>query len=149
MPNLVSITRSSLQILGKTQTWVFPNSRFLVNPEIVIIVIIMNQCYNYVIINENCHNSRTSDDNDMKLGPVSKLDRRNKTTSKKFDVDVISENYDVIVIFWILGQFGAIRRPDSGHRVCKSYVFSNRNLLSYKNSKQNLKISNTALTLLL
>ena len=69
----------------------------------------------------------------MKLRPITKLDKRNKTTSKKFDVDVMSENYDVIVIFRTFGQFGAIRRPDSGHRVCKSYVFSNRNLLSYKN----------------
>ena len=52
----------------------------------------------------------------MKLGPVTKLDKRNKTTSKKFDVDVMSENYDVIVIFRIFVQFGAVRRPDSGHR---------------------------------
>ena len=37
----------------------------------------------------------------MKLGPVTKLDKRNKKTSKKFDVDVTSENYDVIVIFRI------------------------------------------------
>ena len=55
----------------------------------------------------------------MKLGPVTKLDRRNKTTSKRFDVDVMSENCDVIVIFWIFGQFGAIRRPDFGYRACK------------------------------
>ena len=40
----------------------------------------------------------------MKLGPVTKLDKRNNT-SKKLDVDVMSENYDVIVIFHILGQF--------------------------------------------
>ena len=45
----------------------------------------------------------------MKLGPVTKLDKRNKTTSKKFDDDVMSENCDVIVIFSIYGQFGAIR----------------------------------------
>ena len=32
MPNFVSITRPSLQILGKTQTLVFPISEFLVNP---------------------------------------------------------------------------------------------------------------------
>ena len=31
----------------------------------------------------------------MKLGPVTKLDKRNKTMSKKFDV-VMSENCDVI-----------------------------------------------------
>ena len=29
VPNLVSLTRASLQILGKTQTWVFPISGFL------------------------------------------------------------------------------------------------------------------------
>ena len=49
----------------------------------------------------------------MKLGPVTKLDKRNKTRSKKFDIDLMSGNYDVIVIFWIFGQFGAVRRPDS------------------------------------
>ena len=68
----------------------------------------------------------------MKLGPVTKLDKRNKTTSKKFDDDVMSENCDVIVIFPIYGQFGAIRKPDSGRIVCKTYIFINSNLLSYK-----------------
>ena len=48
---------------------------------------------------ENCPNSRTSNDIDMKLGPVTKLDKRNKVTLKKFDDDVISANSDVIVIF--------------------------------------------------
>ena len=69
----------------------------------------------------------------MKLGPVIKLDKRNKAMSKKFDDDVMSENFDVIVIFSIYCQFGAIQKPDSGRRVCKRYVFKNRNLLSYKN----------------
>ena len=55
----------------------------------------------------------------MKLGPVTKLDKRNKTASKKFDVDVMSENCDVIIVFEIFGQFGAVRRPDSGHRLQK------------------------------
>ena len=50
----------------------------------------------------------------MKLGPVTKLDKINKTTSKKFDDDVISKNCDVIVIIRIFGQFGAVRTPDSG-----------------------------------
>ena len=59
------------------------------------------------------------------------------------------ENCDVIVILRIFRLFGAVRKPDSGHRVCKTLVFSNSNLLSYKNWKQNIKISNTALTLLL
>ena len=69
----------------------------------------------------------------MKLGPVTKLGRRNKATSKKVDVDVMPENCDVIVIFQFFGQFGAVQRPDSGHRVCRNYVFSNSNLSSYKN----------------
>ena len=69
----------------------------------------------------------------MKLGPVTKLDKRNKTTSKKIDVDVMSENCDVIVIFRISGQSGAVWRPDSGYRFCKSYAFSKSNLSSYKN----------------
>ena len=32
----------------------------------------------------------------MKLGPVTKIDKRNKTTSNNFDVDVMAENYDVM-----------------------------------------------------
>ena len=35
----------------------------------------------------------------MKLGPVTKLDKGNKTTSKKFDDGVMSKNYDVVAIF--------------------------------------------------
>ena len=35
------------------------------------------------LIKGNCHNSRTSDGIDMKLGPVTKLDKRNKTILKK------------------------------------------------------------------
>ena len=72
------------------------------------------------LIKENFHNSRTSDDVDMKLGPVTKLHKRSKTTSKKCDYDVMSENCDVIVIFRIYGQFGAMRKPDSRHIVCKT-----------------------------
>ena len=65
------------------------------------------------LIKENCHNSRTSDDIGMKLGPVTKLDKRNKTTSKSFYDDVMSTNCEVIVIFPIYGQFGAIQNPGS------------------------------------
>ena len=36
-------------------------------------------------------------DIDMKLGAVTKLDKRNKTASKKFDDDIMLENFDVIV----------------------------------------------------
>ena len=71
----------------------------------------------------------------MKIGPVTKLDKRNKTTSKKPDDDVMSENCDVIDIFRIFGQFRAVRRPDSRHKVCKSYFSINSNLLSWKKRK--------------
>ena len=69
----------------------------------------------------------------MKLGPVTKLDKRNKAMSKKNDDDAISENCDAIVIFQIYGRFGAIQKPDSGSIVCKIYIFINSNLLSYQN----------------
>ena len=73
----------------------------------------------------------------MKVGPVTKLDKKNTATSKKLDDDAMSANCDVMVIFPIYDQFGAIRKPDSGRIVCKTYIFSNSNLLSYKNWKQN------------
>ena len=47
----------------------------------------------------------------------------------------MSENCDVIVIFPIYGQFGAIRKPDSVRIVWKTYI--NSNLLSNKIWKQN------------
>ena len=53
----------------KTQMGVFPISEFLVK--------------------ENYHNSRTSKDIDMKLGTVTKLELRNKVTSKKVDYGVM------------------------------------------------------------
>ena len=65
------------------------------------------------IIKENYHKSRTSGDIDMKLGPETKLVKGNKTTSKKIHNDVMSANCDVIVIFPIYDQFGAIQKPDS------------------------------------
>ena len=66
MPNLVSLTCSCLKILGKTQMGLFSVSGF-----------------GQSLRKENCQNSRTNNDIDMKLGPVTKLDKRNKATSKK------------------------------------------------------------------
>ena len=66
----------------------------------------------------------------MKLGPVTKLDKRHKSNSKKFEHAVIPANCDVIVIFRIYGQFGAIRKPDSGCKAAKFYIFFNSYLLS-------------------
>ena len=69
----------------------------------------------------------------MKLGPVTKPDKGNTTTSKKLVDDVITANCGAIVIFPIYDQFGAIQKPDSGGMVCKTYFFINSNLLCYKN----------------
>ena len=69
------------------------------------------------LIKENCHNSRTSDDIEMKLGLVNKLDKASKATLKKIDVNVMSENCDVIVIFWIFGQFEAVQ-TESLQKLC-------------------------------
>ena len=65
----------------------------------------------------------------MKLGSVNKPDKRNKTTSKKIDGDVILEYSDVIAIFPIYVQFGAIRKTDSGY---KTSIFINSNISSHK-----------------
>ena len=79
----------------------------------------------------------------MKLKPVTKIDKRNKLTSKKIGDDVMMAHCDVIVddvmlarcdvifIFPIYGQLRAIRKPDSGLRVCKTYIFVNDKLLSF------------------
>ena len=61
------------------------------------------------LIEKNCNNSKISDDFHMKLGLVIKLDNRNKTASNKFEDEVMSANFEVIVFFPIYGKFGAIR----------------------------------------
>ena len=66
----------------------------------------------------------------MKSGPVTKLGKRNTVRSNK--VDEFLESCDVIVIFAIYSQFGAIWKPDPGRINFKTYVFNNSNLLSCK-----------------
>ena len=122
MINLVFLTNPCLQNLGKTQTWVFPVSGFLISSLTV-----------------NSHNSRTSNDIDIKLEPVTKLDKRSTTTSKKLYDSVMLGNCDVIVIFQIYDQFGAIRTKESGRFVCNTYIFIISNLISYKNENRTKK----------
>ena len=78
MLNLVSLTRPTLQISGKTQT-----SNFWISGQSLIKV--------------NFHNFSASDDIEMKLGAVTKLDRRNMP--KNFSKNVMSTNDDVILFF--------------------------------------------------
>ena len=61
-----------------------------------------------------------------------------KTTSEKNDDDVMWENCHIIAIFSIYGQFGAIRKPDFGRIVCKTYIFINTNLIKTENRSKNL-----------
>ena len=51
----------------------------------------------------------------MKPGPVTKLDKRNKITSKQFDDDIISANCDTTVIFQFMAnlELSGSRIPDA------------------------------------
>ena len=69
----------------------------------------------------------------MKLGPVTKLDKKNKTMSKNLTLTLCQKIMTSFVIFPIYGQFGAMRKPDSRRTVFKTYIFINSNFLSYKN----------------
>ena len=86
----------------------------------------------------------------MKLGPVTKTDKKNKAMSEKFDEDVRLANCDVIVIFSICGQSGAIWKPDSGRIVSKTCIFINSNyfiLQKLKTELKNLKHSSITIAL--
>ena len=74
---------------------------------------------------------------------------RKRQKKKKIHDDILSANFDAIVILWIYTQFGPMLKLDFGRMVCKTNVFININFLSYKNCKQNSNISNTVLILLL
>ena len=66
----------------------------------------------------------------MKRKLVTKLGKRNKTMSQKL---IMMPCQQIIAIFPIYNQFGAIWTSDSGRIVCKTYIYTNNNLLSYKN----------------
>ena len=132
MPQLVSLTCSSLQISDKTQTRGFPISSFPVT----------------LIINRSCRKSTTSDDTDMKLGPVTKIEKRNTATSKELTVTSCRQIMTPASLVLIHGWFGTLGNLDYGGIDYNSYIFINSSLLYYKNQKRNLKISNTALILL-
>ena len=80
----------------------------------------------------------------MNLGPVSEFYKSNKTKSKKFDDDVMSENCDFIFICWIFNQFGAIRKQDSGPIV--KFMFSLRITIYLTKTENRTKKSLTQLT---
>ena len=83
----------------------------------------------------------------MKLGPVTKLDKKNMATSHIY-ITVRLRRQDVIIIFLIYGQFEAIQKLDYGRMVCKTYIFI---IITFFLTKTVIrtKKSNTALILLL
>ena len=87
MPNLVYLTCPSCQVLDKTQT-----GRVIYNFRIS----------SQSLIKPSCHNSRTSDDIDRKIGPVTKLEQRDKATQKKLVMASV-RNCEVVVIFVVYG----------------------------------------------
>ena len=58
------------------------------------------------------HIDRISDDIDMKPGPLIKIDKKSKTTSKKFGDEAMSKHFDGIAIFPVYSQFEAIWKPE-------------------------------------
>ena len=66
MTNVVAITCLNLQVFEKNSDKGIPISEFLVK----------------FFLNKNCQNSRASNDVDMKLGPVNKLNKRKTATLK-------------------------------------------------------------------
>ena len=90
---------------------------------------------------ENCHNSRTSDDIDIKLGPVNNFGKRNKTSKKC----TMTSYRQIVAWFPIYGKMKAsFRKPVSGRIVFKTYILSNTNFVS-QNVKIELKNFYTAL----
>ena len=72
----------------------------------------------------------------MKLGPVTKLDKRNKKHhTKKIDNDTMPEICDAIVVF----------PEQSGCIVCKTYIFINSNLFYLTKTENKTKKSLTKL----
>ena len=53
----------------------------------------------------------TSDDIDIKLEPVTKLDRRNKTTSKEFDDDVFQQIVTSLPFFQFMANLEQSKSP--------------------------------------
>ena len=79
------------------------------------------------LIKEDCHNSRTSNDICVKLQSLTERDKRNTTTSKKLDDNVISANYEV-----------RFRKPDSRRSVCKSTFSLTKHLQKLKTELKKL-----------
>ena len=99
--NLVFLPCLSLHILDKTQKVMFPIYGFLVKS----------------LITKNYHNSRTSNDINMKLESLTKIDNRRQ----EIDQRVMPATYKWIFVFLIYGQF--LEQPGSSILDAWSIVF--------------------------
>ena len=113
------------------------------------------------LIKGNYHNSRASDDIDMKLGSVTKLDNRNKTTPGHIGTSGHIWRWGHIRKFWRHYYFSNLRlirsNPEAGFRThsLKNFylIVTLKKLMFYLivtlKLKTELKIPNTAPTILL
>ena len=70
------------------------------------------------LIKENCYNSRTIDNINMKPGPVTKLDKRNKTTSKKLTMTSCRKIAMSLSFFCFLANLETGFRTQSLQQLC-------------------------------
>ena len=98
------------------------------------------------LIKVNCHNSRTTDDIEMKLERVKRNKRNRNNVQKIWRSCCVKKLWRHCYSF---NLWPILSSPEAGYIACVTYIFFNSNLLSYRNWKQDWKISNTAVTILL
>ena len=84
------------------------------------------QIYGHSIVNENCHNFRTSNDTDVKLGPVSKLDKRNTSTStstskKKLTMTSWWQVVTLLPFFWFMANLDQSGSCNHFHNILRLF----------------------------
>ena len=99
------------------------------------------------LIKENCHNSRTSDDIDIKIRPVTTLEKKNMATSKNWTITSCQQIVTSLFFLRIYGQYAAIQKLNSRRMVYKTSLTVTFYLT--KPESRTKKIFNTALILLL
>ena len=87
-------------------------------------------------INKNCHNSRSSTDIDMKLKPVTKLEKRNTPTSKKNNKKNKKKNKLMMMSCWQIVSSLSFFWSMANLEQSESWFFINSKRSSYKNVKQ-------------
>ena len=73
----------------------------------------------------------------MKLGPTTKLDKRNMAMSKNLTMTSCRQIVSSLSFFQFMAKFGAIQKPDCGRMVCKSDIFINKTLQKLKTDLKN------------